>query len=71
MGVESSVLFFSDEVSPFLHKEIGKFLEKFVFQVKIRLNFLFKMFFPKFFNIKKMKKNTGGKEDISRVTTNH
>jgi hypothetical protein len=33
MGVESSVSFFSGEVSPFLDKEIGKILENFVFQV--------------------------------------
>jgi hypothetical protein len=52
MGVESSVFFFSGEVSPFLDKEIGKILEKFVFSSVNSTKISLLKYFSKIFNVK-------------------
>ncbi len=63
--------FFLAKCRLFSTKKLGKFWKSLFFNCKTRLNFLFLNLFPNFPISNKMKKNTGEKEDISRVITNH
>ncbi len=62
--------FFLAKFRLFSTKKLGKFWNFFFSSVNPTKFSLLKSF-SKFFNIKNMKKNSGEKEDIRRVITNH